>query len=276
MGNCNSDEPDRRRVRLSLENETFIEASADFSSALEPEMLTDLLLTKLKPEFKKRSVAFVPSINHKLVDSIRRGQHVSIGVMVKDSRKLRVKCLSACKLETKLIFADSSSTIGQVLELLGIPQSAEVVYEKVCLPNEVTIDRLPKTVPTLTVFAEGRASWQCSSESQDFAIWKLTGPGVNFEGECRNSNCNAYCQIVFMHKGLGAFLLQDESLKVHPCPICNSATQLHYFGVSFCNYELRNSSLQDSLAGRVETEYLRLYKFEDLGTAEVVMETSEV
>lgn len=277
MGNCQCTETGRKRMRLSLESETFSEPSADFSqSSLEPKVLTDFLITKLRPEYKKRSVAFVPPITPKLVDSLKRGQRVSIGVIVKDTKKLRMRLLSSNKLESRVVFSETSTTIRQILEQLGIKSNAEVVYENVCLPKELELFKLPKSVLTLTVLTRGRSDWQSYQVCQDLVVWRLTTPGLNFEGECLNQHCCAYSQIVFMSKGLGSFILQAETMKSNPCPVCNRATQLRSLGVSFCTYRLQSASMPDCPFGKVETEYLPLYKFEDLGLTEVIVETQLV
>mmetsp|Transcript_30074 Transcript_30074/g.53317 ORF Transcript_30074/g.53317 Transcript_30074/m.53317 type:complete len:278 (-) Transcript_30074:1061-1894(-) len=277
MGTCNCRETDRKRLKLTLESETFSEQSVDFNqSNLEPQKLTAFLVTKLKPELKRRSVAFVPPITKKLVETIRRGQRVSIGVMVKDTKKLRIKCLSSSKLDSKVIFVESTQTIAQVLELLSLNPSADVVFENVCLPRDLQLSRLPKSVVTLTVLTHGRNDWQANRISQDLVVWKITGPGLNFEGECTNQNCCAYSQMVFMQKGLGSFLLQAENLKVNPCPMCQRATNLRSFGVSFCSYRFQSPAFKDCQVGMVETEYLGLCKFEDLGLNEVKVETNRI
>jgi hypothetical protein len=277
MGTCQCKETDRRRHTVNLERGTFSEPSIDFSaSSLEPQCITDLLVNKLKPELKKRSVAFVPPITPKLVENLRRGDVVNIGVFVKDTKKLRVKCFSQSKLETRILFEPSTFTISQVLQELSIGPEAEVISEHVSLPKDFEISRFPKSTVTLTILTEGKQDWLSRRVSSDLVIWRVTGAGLNFEGECRNQDCCAFAQIVFMHRGIGSFTLhQDEAYQTNPCPLCSQETTLKSFGVSLCNYKLQSAVEPNDVLGRVDVEYLRLNSFKELG-AEVNLETHRI
>jgi hypothetical protein len=278
MGSCQCKETDRKRHKLNLERDTFSEPSLDFTtSSLEPQCITDLLVNKLRPELKKRSVAFVPPITPKLVENIRRGDVVSIGVFIKDTKKLRIKCLSQSKLQTRILFEPSNITIRQILNELSIGPDAEVISEHVSLPKDFEISRFPRSAVTLTILTEGKQDWLSRRVSSDLVIWRVTQAGLNFEGECRNQSCCAYAQIVFMFKGIGSFTLrQDEAYQTNPCPLCDQETTLKSFGVSLCKYTLQSAVEPNCILGRADVEYLRLNSFIELGANAVIVETHSI
>lgn len=92
--------------------------------------------------------------------------------------------------------------------------------------------------------------------------WNIITKGLNIEGECTNSNCEAYNHKVDCQIGLGDFNLLDNILKIK-CPMCSHNIEIGTCSFVECQYQIEGIL---SLSGKtkdlkpIETEWIRVEK----------------
>ena len=92
--------------------------------------------------------------------------------------------------------------------------------------------------------------------------WNIITKGLNIEGVCTNSNCEAYNYKVDCQIGLGDFNLLENICKIK-CPMCSIYIELETCSFCECQYQIEGTL---SLSGKTKdieetkTEWIRVEK----------------
>ena len=92
--------------------------------------------------------------------------------------------------------------------------------------------------------------------------WNIITKGLNIEGVCNNSNCEAYNYKVDCQIGLGDFNLLENICKIK-CPMCSIYIELETCSFCECQYQIEGTL---SLSGKTKdieetkTEWIRVEK----------------
>ena len=92
--------------------------------------------------------------------------------------------------------------------------------------------------------------------------WNIITKGLNIEGVCTNSNCEAYNYKVDCQIGLGDFNLLENICKIK-CPMCSKYIELETCSFCKCQYQIEGTL---SLSGETKdieetkTEWIRVEK----------------
>jgi len=92
--------------------------------------------------------------------------------------------------------------------------------------------------------------------------WNEITKGLNIEGECTNSNCEAYNHKVDCQIGLGDFNLLDNILKIK-CPMCRKIIDPETCSFDKCQYQIEgilSSSGEIKDSEEIKTEWIRVEK----------------
>ena len=92
--------------------------------------------------------------------------------------------------------------------------------------------------------------------------WNRIKKGLNFEGVCNNSNCEAYNYKVDCPIGLGDFNLLENICKIK-CPMCSKYIELETCSFCKCQYQIEGTLSLSGEAKDIEetkTEWIRVEK----------------
>jgi len=92
--------------------------------------------------------------------------------------------------------------------------------------------------------------------------WNIITKGLNIEGKCTNSNCEAYNHKVDCKIGLGDFNLLDNILKIK-CPMCRKIIDPETCSFHKCQYQIEgilSSSGEIKDSEEIKTEWIRVEK----------------
>ena len=92
--------------------------------------------------------------------------------------------------------------------------------------------------------------------------WNIITKGLNIEGVCNNSNCEAYNYKVDCQIGLGDFNLLENICKIK-CPMCSKYIELETCSFCKCQYQIEGTLSLSGEAKDIEetkTEWIRVEK----------------
>ena len=91
--------------------------------------------------------------------------------------------------------------------------------------------------------------------------WNRITKGLNIEGVCNNSNCEAYKYKVDCPIGLGDFNLLENIRKIK-CPMCSKFFELETCSFCKCQYQIEGLSLSGETKDieETKTEWIRVEK----------------
>ena len=91
--------------------------------------------------------------------------------------------------------------------------------------------------------------------------WNIITKGLNIEGVCNNSNCEAYNYKVDCPLGLGDFNLLENIRKIK-CPMCSKFFELETCSFCKCQYQIEGLSLSGETKDieETKTEWIRVEK----------------
>ncbi|CAF1105290.1 unnamed protein product, partial [Didymodactylos carnosus] len=70
--------------------------------------------------------------------------------------------------------------------------------------------------------------------------WRIIDEGLCLEGQCRNSRCKAYKQMVIVNKGYGRFdLIREQHMS--KCPLCQHSIKPIKYAVNRCQWRTEKS-----------------------------------
>jgi ubiquitin len=92
--------------------------------------------------------------------------------------------------------------------------------------------------PHTFVDMSNEAGLQRRKFSKSAPKWRKAADGLNLEGLCTNSNCEAHEQMVIMRIGMGVFdVLLDSNAKTTRCPLCAKFVQPLTCAFSNCEWK---------------------------------------
>ena len=68
--------------------------------------------------------------------------------------------------------------------------------------------------------------------------WRIVTPGLNLKGKCKNLQCDAKNEVIWIQKGFGTFFINKEA-QMSKCPKCDKkAEDITNFGYYNCKIKV--------------------------------------
>lgn len=173
------------------------------------------------------------------------------------------KTLTGKTITLEVEFSDTIEKIKQKIEdKEGLPPDIQtLIYDGKRLKDDRTlkdysigrestvhlIARLRGGGPAPLTFADLRAENELKIAFNPAAPpWGLVAPGLNLRGFCRNRNCSAYNQNVWIQKGFGSFNITVHA-ETSACPCCKEqVSDVNNCGFHKCIFSIEGATTENS------------------------------